>query len=71
MPIFEFACRQCGKNFDLMISNAQKYQVKCPECGSSEVKQLLSAFSTSKSASPGSSNDCGGSRSPRSGDAGG
>lgn len=58
MPIFNFACKQCGKKFDLMISNAQKNQAKCPECGSLEIKQLLSAFNTASPARGGSANAC-------------
>ncbi|NLU48674.1 MAG: zinc ribbon domain-containing protein [Syntrophomonadaceae bacterium] len=46
MPIFDFACQDCGKKFDLMISNKDKDKVTCPECGSSQVKQLLSVFNT-------------------------
>ncbi|MGS0764911.1 FmdB family zinc ribbon protein [Syntrophomonas curvata] len=46
MPIFDFLCQNCGKKFDIMIANADKNKVKCPECNSSEVKQLLSLFNT-------------------------
>ncbi|HHV16272.1 MAG TPA: zinc ribbon domain-containing protein [Gelria sp.] len=46
MPIFDFLCQQCGHNFDVMISNADKDKVKCPECNSGDVKQLLSLFNT-------------------------
>jgi len=49
MPIFDFACQDCGKKFDLMISNRDKDKVTCPECGSSKVKQLLSLFNTTSS----------------------
>lgn len=47
MPIFDFYCQDCGNKFDLMISNRDKDKVKCPECGSSKVRQLLSLFNTS------------------------
>ncbi len=46
MPIFEFKCQTCGKHFEVLTSNANKDQVRCPECASAEVKQLLSSFST-------------------------
>ncbi|HQA08100.1 MAG TPA: zinc ribbon domain-containing protein [Syntrophomonadaceae bacterium] len=49
MPIFDFACQDCGKKFDLMISNRDKDKVTCPECGSSKVRQLLSLFNTTSS----------------------
>jgi putative FmdB family regulatory protein len=51
MPIFDFSCQDCGNKFDLMISNRDKDKVKCPECGSSEVRQLLSLFNTSSGGS--------------------
>lgn len=47
MPIFDFICEECKKQFDIMISNADKHKVKCPDCGSGNIKQLLSPFSSS------------------------
>jgi len=46
MPIFDFECQECGKKFDLMISNADKGKAKCPECHSPKIKQMLSLFNT-------------------------
>lgn len=57
MPIFDFACRDCGKYFDIMISNNQKDQVRCPECASKNVIQRLSIFNTAAPSS-GSGNAC-------------
>jgi putative FmdB family regulatory protein len=48
MPIFDFLCLNCGKKFDLIISNADKNKVLCPECNSSNIKQLLSLFNTGR-----------------------
>ncbi|NLT19962.1 MAG: zinc ribbon domain-containing protein [Syntrophomonadaceae bacterium] len=47
MPIFEFECKDCGQKFDLMISNADKDKVKCPQCGTGNIKQLISLFNSS------------------------
>ncbi|MEQ8175302.1 MAG: zinc ribbon domain-containing protein [Syntrophomonadaceae bacterium] len=61
MPIFDFACQDCGSKFDLMISNADKDKVTCPNCSSKNIKQLLSEFHTGKtrpSFSPGCSQGC-------------
>ncbi len=49
MPIFDFKCRECGHQFDLMISNAEKDKVKCPQCGAFNPSQLFSPFNTAKS----------------------
>lgn len=46
MPIFDFACQDCGSKFDLMISNADKEKATCPNCSSKNIKQLLSEFHT-------------------------
>ncbi len=58
MPIFEFACKECQYEFNLLISNADKDQVRCPACGSVNVKQLLSLFSTGRSKASGSNSSC-------------
>jgi len=61
MPIFDFACKNCGKTFDLMISNKEKENARCPECGSAELKQLLSPFgTTTKVAASPTNNGCAG-----------
>ena len=46
MPIFDFQCQDCGEKFDLMISNAEKAKATCPDCNSSNIKQMLSLFNT-------------------------
>ncbi|MGI5921406.1 MAG: FmdB family zinc ribbon protein [Syntrophomonadaceae bacterium] len=46
MPIFDFACSECGNKFDVMISNSDKDKVRCPQCGSAKVEQKLSLFNT-------------------------
>ncbi|NLB52289.1 MAG: zinc ribbon domain-containing protein [Syntrophomonadaceae bacterium] len=48
MPIFEFHCQDCDNKFNLLISNNDKNKVKCPQCSSGNIKQLLSLFSTSR-----------------------
>lgn len=57
MPIFDFQCKDCGNKFDLMISNKDKDKAQCPQCGSRDVKQLLSMFATSSGTSA-SANAC-------------
>lgn len=51
MPIFDFACHDCGHKFDLLIANKDKNKAQCTKCGSTNVKQLLSAFATTTSSS--------------------
>ncbi|NVM23471.1 MAG: zinc ribbon domain-containing protein [Desulfobacterales bacterium] len=43
MPIFEYHCMKCDKDFEVLVLGNQK--VSCPACNGSKVKKLLSAFS--------------------------
>ena len=46
MPIYEFKCEDCGKEFEkFVVSFSQIDSVKCPECGSGNVKKKVSACS--------------------------
>jgi putative FmdB family regulatory protein len=54
MPIYEFLCRQCGKNFTSALSIAEaerkrKEGFQCPGCGSANVVQQISHFQTKTS----------------------
>ena len=45
MPVYEYRCDKCGKNFDLFVrSVAQRREPKCPHCGSTKVKKAISLF---------------------------
>ncbi|MBN2327532.1 MAG: zinc ribbon domain-containing protein [Candidatus Omnitrophica bacterium] len=43
MPIFEYACRDCGQNFEELVFSQQD-QVHCPQCDSASVQKQLSTF---------------------------
>ncbi|MCL4813465.1 MAG: zinc ribbon domain-containing protein [Vicinamibacteraceae bacterium] len=45
MPMFEYRCRACGREFEkLILSTRQAPDVACPGCESAEVERLLSTF---------------------------
>lgn len=46
MPFFDFKCRECGHEFNIRISNQDKDKVRCPQCGTGQVRQMLSPFFT-------------------------
>jgi len=44
MPIYEFKCENCKKEFEKFLISASKInEVKCPFCNSKEVKKKISA----------------------------
>ncbi len=42
MPIFEYVCKDCGKNFELLVR--QSTIVECPWCNSKILEKQLSVF---------------------------
>jgi putative FmdB family regulatory protein len=55
MPMYEYLCRDCGSLYEQLrrMSEAEK-DLACPQCNSSKVDLLLSAFATTGCASSGS-----------------
>ena len=52
MPIFEYLCNGCGKQFEVLIRGSEKPQ--CPQCNSTRLEQQLSAFAVTASPRGGS-----------------
>ncbi len=44
MPIFEYKCQDCRKEFERVVFGSDSGQVPCPQCGSQETKRQLSVF---------------------------
>lgn len=42
MPIYEFACADCGYRFEYTSKSGDAREVKCPSCGSHAVSKLIS-----------------------------
>ena len=45
MPIYEYHCRQCANEFELLVLTSTV--VACPTCESHDLEQLLSGFAVS------------------------
>ena len=47
MSQYAFHCEDCDKEFTRQhhISDLEKVEIKCPNCGGTNVHQLVSAFS--------------------------
>ena len=44
MPIFEFHCQKCDKEFERLVFRSDE-AVECPECGQESVNKLMSTCS--------------------------
>ncbi|MFO7946219.1 MAG: zinc ribbon domain-containing protein [Armatimonadota bacterium] len=55
MPLYEYSCEQCGHTFEklMQMKSRDENDVACPECGSDEVRRLISTFAIGKSSSGG------------------
>lgn len=63
MPIYEYRCEPCNKQFETFVMTSSE-PVACPTCQNAEVKKLMSTFASKV---PGGYNDT--SRGPSSGGA--
>ena len=51
MPLFEYECRGCGKQFEYLTRSGQS--PSCPSCQGSDLQKLLSAFAVSSGSAGG------------------
>ncbi len=54
MPLYEYACRECGRRFEVLQRvGADATGVTCPGCGAPEVSRQLSTFASAVGGGPG------------------
>jgi putative FmdB family regulatory protein len=54
MPVYEYACDQCGKRFELFVrSVSASSSPVCPHCGSLDVHKAISLFGVGVGSSAG------------------
>ena len=51
MPLYEFHCKKCGKDSEILATSTNWKGTKCPECGSDQLLKKLSVFATTTSES--------------------
>lgn len=49
MPLFEYQCRSCEHQFELLVRESTK--LECPKCTGTELDKMLSVFAVSVAAS--------------------
>lgn len=43
MPIFEYQCNSCGREFEVLVRSASPVPA-CPDCSGTQLRKKLSAF---------------------------
>jgi len=52
MPLYEFTCTKCDKDFELLIRSSNwEGTAACPHCGSKKLTKKLSVFASSVASS--------------------
>ena len=44
MPLFEYACKKCGRRFECLVAAGKETSVVCDQCGSADVQKMISCF---------------------------
>ena len=47
MPIYEYLCKACGRQFEHLLLPAAKTEPLCPACQSRDLEKLMSGFAVS------------------------
>ena len=42
MPIYEYRCKNCGKQVEILVRSGMNDSPACPDCGSTLLERLLS-----------------------------
>ena len=50
MPLYEYTCSKCRKDFELLVRGGQVPQ--CPHCGTKKLKRQMSVPATAQFAGP-------------------
>jgi putative FmdB family regulatory protein len=62
MALLDFQCNKCGKKFEELVFGGNWDKVKCPECGSNDLKRIYEGKCYfGMSGSPSGSGGCSGS----------
>jgi len=59
MPLYEYRCQECDHLFELFVRQGSEPALKCPQCGSTEVRKVFSLFGTGVASGASSSTSSG------------
>ncbi len=43
MPIYDYKCQECGRVSEIFLRSSDNENISCPNCGSKNLKRLISA----------------------------
>ena len=49
MPLFEYVCKKCGKEFEKLVFSINNEKIECPDCKSTDIDKKFSTFSSKNS----------------------
>ena len=41
MPVIDFKCDKCGEKFEEIVKLFDRENIKCPKCGSKDIRQVF------------------------------
>ncbi len=50
MPIYEYTCQKCGREFEELVSVSAEKNPPCPSCNSEDTEKRLSAIGSTSGA---------------------
>ena len=57
MPIYEYKCKSCGREAELLVSSSEAPGPECPECGVA-MERVMSAHGVGRSSGGGGQPSC-------------
>ncbi len=58
MPIYEYNCKSCGREEELLVSSSAASNLECPGCGAA-MERVMSAHGVGRSSGGGGEPSCG------------
>lgn len=58
MPLFEFKCRECGHEFESLVTTRTVADVRCPQCENKSLERVIALPATGRVAENRPSSNC-------------
>ena len=62
MPIFEYRCKECGNEFEELVTGDREKVIACPDCGKNTEKlmSVIGGIAMNKNSGPSCASSCAG-----------